>query len=95
MVKCSYCGKEAALPFKCKFCGEYFCADHRLPENHECPGLKRYKEKRKLHPKGWIYEPFRYEPKTEKKKTTKINQRLVVYAILVIIAIIIIYESLT
>lgn len=29
-----------AMPFKCKRCGGYFCANHRLPENHNCPGLK-------------------------------------------------------
>jgi len=38
-LKCHYCGKEVILPFKCPFCGEYFCEDHRLPENHECPEL--------------------------------------------------------
>jgi len=27
------------MPFKCQYCGEYFCAEHRLPEKHECPGL--------------------------------------------------------
>lgn len=29
-----------AMPFKCKRCGGCFCAKHRLPENHVCPGLK-------------------------------------------------------
>ena len=29
-----------AMPFKCKRCGGHFCAKHRLPENHDCPGLK-------------------------------------------------------
>ena len=38
-MKCHYCGKGVILPFKCPFCGEYFCEDHRLPENHECPEL--------------------------------------------------------
>ncbi|MHA1261136.1 MAG: AN1-type zinc finger domain-containing protein [Candidatus Freyarchaeota archaeon] len=36
MVKCEFCGKEEYLPFKCKYCGGYFCIDHRLPENHNC-----------------------------------------------------------
>jgi len=39
MVKCAVCGKEVLMPFKCAYCGEYFCAEHRLPEKHNCPGL--------------------------------------------------------
>lgn len=38
-MKCAVCGKEELLPFKCSYCGEYFCAEHRLPEKHSCPGL--------------------------------------------------------
>lgn len=42
---CFYCGKEFThLPHRCKFCGELFCPDHLLPENHECGGLP---------PPGW------------------------------------------
>ncbi|MDP8202273.1 MAG: zinc finger AN1 domain-containing stress-associated protein [Candidatus Tenebribacter burtonii] len=35
---CAYCFKEldSPIPWKCRYCGEYFCADHRLPENHSC-----------------------------------------------------------
>jgi Zn-dependent protease len=36
-VKCQYCGKEEALPFKCQYCQGLFCSEHRLPENHACP----------------------------------------------------------
>ena len=24
------------MPFKCPHCGNYYCAEHRLPENHNC-----------------------------------------------------------
>ena|SRR5579872_4239761 len=38
--KCSYCGKplvgEDAYYFKCRYCGQDFCYEHRLPENHLC-----------------------------------------------------------
>ena len=47
IVKCSYCGKEVYLPFKCPYCGQYFCAEHRLPENHNCPEIWRAKAPRK------------------------------------------------
>lgn len=36
MVKCELCGREDYLPFKCRYCEGYFCAEHRLPENHNC-----------------------------------------------------------
>jgi hypothetical protein len=36
MPKCEQCQKEVELPFKCNFCGHYFCLEHRLPENHNC-----------------------------------------------------------
>jgi len=34
---CQYCKKDVVLPFKCPYCGGYFCSEHRLPENHACP----------------------------------------------------------
>ena len=38
-MKCQLCKKDVTLPFKCSYCGQYFCDDHRLPEQHLCPGL--------------------------------------------------------
>jgi len=38
--KCSFCDKDTLMPFKCKYCGNDFCTQHRLPENHECRWLK-------------------------------------------------------
>ncbi len=51
------------MPFKCKFCGQPHCADHRLPENHGCLGLERFKEERQKSPEKWVYEPFREDRK--------------------------------
>ena len=39
-MKCQKCGKETFLPFRCPYCGDYFCSEHRLPENHECPRME-------------------------------------------------------
>lgn len=25
------------MPFRCTYCGQFFCGEHRLPENHDCP----------------------------------------------------------
>lgn len=39
--KCSHCHKEIEnMPFTCRRCGEIFCSDHRLPDDHECEVLK-------------------------------------------------------
>lgn len=37
MVKCVSCDVETYMPFKCPYCGQHFCVEHRLPENHDCP----------------------------------------------------------
>lgn len=37
-MQCHFCQQEKpGLPFRCNYCGNYFCDDHRLPENHACP----------------------------------------------------------
>lgn len=41
MVRCEICGKDVDIPFRCNYCGGYFCSDHRLPEFHQCPGLQK------------------------------------------------------
>lgn len=41
MPKCEQCGKEVLFPFECSYCGKTFCAEHRLPENHQCPNLPK------------------------------------------------------
>lgn len=40
-MKCQKCGKDTFLPFKCPFCGGYYCSQHRLPENHDCAQLDK------------------------------------------------------
>jgi len=42
-LKCQQCGREEVLPFKCAFCNGLFCAEHRLPENHNCSEIWRAK----------------------------------------------------
>ncbi|KKF39471.1 AN1-type zinc finger protein [Halorubrum saccharovorum] len=42
MATCDVCGEYENLPYQCKRCGKTFCAEHRLPENHDCPGLAEW-----------------------------------------------------
>ncbi|MFB6106146.1 MAG: rhomboid family intramembrane serine protease [Halobacteriaceae archaeon] len=39
MARCDRCGSEVPMPYQCRLCGGTFCSEHRLPENHGCPGL--------------------------------------------------------
>jgi Zn-dependent protease len=63
-VKCQYCNKEVALPFKCPFCNQFHCSEHRLPENHKCPEHWRAKAPREQPPTIVVGEaetaPFEY-----------------------------------
>ena len=44
MAKCDECGRYENLPYQCRRCGGTFCAEHRLPENHDCPGLDEWND---------------------------------------------------
>lgn len=43
MAECSECGKQS-MSFTCRYCGEKYCSEHRLPENHDCGGLESGKK---------------------------------------------------
>ena len=38
-MNCYKCGQDTLMPFHCPYCGGQFCSQHRLPENHDCPGI--------------------------------------------------------
>lgn len=49
VIKCHKCKKKIIeLPFKCGYCDEFHCSDHRLPESHNCKYLEG-KNKRNLN----------------------------------------------
>jgi len=55
--ECDYCGFRDPMPFTCKFCGNSYCYNHRLPESHSCSGLASYKERVRESGKLYQYEP--------------------------------------
>jgi len=67
-VKCQYCEKNVVLPFKCPFCSQHYCTEHRLPENHECPEYWRAKIPRE-QPPLIIRDERRETPQYEYKVT--------------------------
>lgn len=40
MTECQHCKGESDMPFQCHYCKAIFCSDHRLPEAHECDGVR-------------------------------------------------------
>ncbi|MDX1745471.1 MAG: rhomboid family intramembrane serine protease [Halobacteriales archaeon] len=40
MAKCDVCSRDETMPYSCRYCGGTYCSEHRLPENHDCPGLE-------------------------------------------------------
>lgn len=71
MRKCAVdgCEEDMSLPFKCKLCGQYYCAHHRLPEQHNCLGLHVYQTEEYKHAKVSILPPK--QEKIEKKAKIK------------------------
>ncbi|UCG45221.1 MAG: hypothetical protein JSV58_00080 [Candidatus Bathyarchaeota archaeon] len=45
-MNCHHCQGEVVLPFRCPYCHQQFCSEHRLPENHSCPEYWRVMTKR-------------------------------------------------
>lgn len=100
MGECAYCRGSERMPFKCKFCHEQFCGDHRLPENHKCAGLETFKKERGKEPEKWIYEPFKSKKEVATGKKIKrppndrilnffmqLDSRKILYGILIIIVL--------
>jgi Zn-dependent protease len=72
-AKCQYCGNDVVLPFKCAYCGGFFCAEHRLPESHACPESWRARAPREMPTttQRWAEQPsyrytVSYTPKTSR-----------------------------
>ena len=60
-MKCEKCQKDEVLPFRCPYCGGYFCSEHRLPENHDCPKIELARAPRMKTPKTIIQKQKPYE----------------------------------
>jgi membrane associated rhomboid family serine protease len=44
MARCDRCGEEVTMPYRCDRCGGVYCSEHRLPEDHGCPGLEDWND---------------------------------------------------
>ena len=57
LEKCCYCGDMTDMPFQCNYCKDFFCPEHRLPEEHRCVKLtliraRKFGEKRVIRDGG-------------------------------------------
>jgi len=53
MATCDECGEYENLPYQCRRCGQTFCGEHRLPENHDCPGLAEWNDPEQVFDSGF------------------------------------------
>jgi Zn-dependent protease len=60
-MKCQKCQEEVFLPFRCPYCGGYFCPEHRLPEAHECPNMELVRAPKEETPMPVIQKQKSYE----------------------------------
>lgn len=75
-MKCQLCKEDVDLPYCCSYCGQYFCDDHRLPEQHFCPGLpkKSWNAYKKFKSKIMVKMPFKLAKGVDIERNTKIRE---------------------
>ena len=97
MARCSYCGKEVALPFRCSYCGKLFCIEHHLPEKHNCEGLIRgvpYVRRPVTIEKEYIPKRVVRRPSVINIRALEFTQREVKHLIIAVLAICLVYLSI-
>lgn len=67
------------MSFTCRYCGEKYCSEHRLPENHDCQNLEETVEEEKEEAQKWFKEekvknPAPSQKKSEYRKPTLRNE---------------------
>lgn len=95
--RCDYCGKYEMLPFNCKYCGGVFCSSHRLPEYHECTGLKAMKQGNWKSPAPNRKSPAA-APRGRKKRLPRVRlpgQGFYAYTIIGICILVFIIQAIT
>jgi Zn-dependent protease len=93
-MNCGKCGQETFMPFRCPYCGNQFCSEHRLPENHQCPNLIQAQAQKQETASATVPNQASYEYKITFGQPRKVNshvyfspkelQHLVIGALLVI-----------
>ncbi len=70
MTTCSLCGEED-LVFTCPYCNSVYCAVHRLPESHGCPGIHKVREEARRKVTDSMDENIIQPTRKQKKRRSK------------------------
>ncbi|PSP75783.1 hypothetical protein BRC86_02820 [Halobacteriales archaeon QS_3_64_16] len=65
MPECTECGEYENLPYTCRRCRNTYCAEHRLPENHDCTGLEDWDNLSKRSNDGFENDDFAPEAREQ------------------------------
>ena len=68
-ARCKVCGAplDPLTGYRCRYCGDWFCVHHHLPELHDCPGLKRGPGE-----EGYWFKPSEVEVRVETARPLKL-----------------------
>lgn len=95
-MPCDQCGHEfGSLGYTCSKCGEEFCTKHRLPESHDCTGLKVEKAERELkrmegETTSWFKKEKQNESTQDRSKPSSTKISLVAGILILIIAVLVV-----
>lgn len=88
-MKCRACGKDVNLPFQCTYCQDYFCNNHRLPENHQCPNLPKEKlwyQKEKIAQKQ-VPTYLSKLPSSKQKRSRKVGMAILAVSLITVLIV--------
>ncbi|ODQ64949.1 hypothetical protein NADFUDRAFT_42252 [Nadsonia fulvescens var. elongata DSM 6958] len=73
---CHLCHNLDFLPFECEDCGQVFCADHRVPDSHQCKKSKLASRKPISNPATSNSSVDKYFPDRNRVATTPSPSRI-------------------
>lgn len=89
-MDCDHCGREIGqFEYDCSRCDGVFCSEHRLPESHDCIGLKVEKAERELKREEGQTEPWfdRHENQQGKRSRELPISKSVLMAVLILVVL--------
>lgn len=75
-MNCGKCGQETIMPFRCPYCGNQFCSEHRLPESHDCRNLIQARAQKQEYASSTVPSHASYEYKFTFGQTQKNKGRI-------------------
>ena len=93
MVRCEICESEVSggSAFTCSYCGKTFCPSHRLPFNHACKNIEKWRssspeKKRSVRNQGKSESPVRLI-----SEILRVRRTWIISAVIIIISVLLIF----